>query len=354
MKKQILAVLEPKEEYANLFLNYVKELGDCLFDTRVFTMVTALKEFMKENKVDVLLASEQSEYEEVRKEAGFTILLTEGRMVREKDYHPSVYKFQSAEQILREVFKLCVEECEDKNTYYLSKQIRYCRQLVVFSPYGGTGKTTFSVVLGHLLGVNKKVLVVNLEAFARPCSLLPQGEDAELSRLIYYMKQGRKDLHMKLQSLIRRVGNTDYLCGVKHYLDVQGMGKKDLEQLFQTLWEYTSYDVIVYDISFLNEGIESLLDQCDVLYEPVIGERQEKSWIEKFTKEKQKLLKEKWKQVVLPREDRLPENIELLARGSFGVAVGELLRREGSYEQLTKRDSETSGPTNEYEYRYFG
>lgn len=329
MKKQILAVLEPKEEYANLFLNYVKELGDCLFDTSVFTKVTALEEFMKENKVDVLLASEQSEYEEVSKGAGFTILLTEGRMVREADSYPSVYKFQSAEQILREVFELCAEECKDNNMYYLPKQIRCCRQLAVFSPYGGTGKTTFSVVLGHWLGAQKKVLVVNLESFSRPYGWLPQGEEEEISRLIYYMKQGRKDLDMKLQSLVRRVGNADYLCGVKHYLDIQGMEKKDLEQLFHALWECTHYDVIVYDISFLNEGIESLLEQCDVLYEPMLGEEQGTFWMEKFTKEKQKVLEQKRKQVVLPREKRLPDNIELLARGSVGIAVGELLRREG-------------------------
>lgn len=353
MKKQVLAVLEPKEEYANLFFNYVKQLGDSLFDTRVFTKVTALKDFMKENQVDVLLASEESEYEKVKKEAGLTILLTEGRMVRENDTYPSVYKFQSAEQILREVFELCVEECEDKRTYYLPKQIRCCRQLAVFSPYGGTGKTTLSVVLGHLLGANKKVLVVNLEAFSRPCGWLPMGEGGELSRLIYYMKQGRKDLDMKLQSLIQRVGNTDYLSGVRHYLDIQGMEKRDLEQLFHALWEYTSYDVIIYDISFLNEGIESLLEQCDVLYEPVIEQVKSNAWVEKFSKEKQKILKEKWKQVIVPREDRLPENIELLARGSFGIAVGEMLRREGTYEQLTKADSQAGGRTNESDYGCF-
>ena len=353
MKKQVLAVLEPKEEYANLFFDYVKQLGDSLFDTRVFTKVSALRDFMKENRVDVLLASEQSEYEKVKKEAGFTILLTEGRMVRENDPYPSVYKFQSAEQIMREVFELCVEECEDKSTYYFPKQIRCCRQLAVFSPYGGTGKTTLSVVLGHLLGASKKVLVVNLEPFSRPCGWLSTGEEGELSRLIYYMKQGRKDLDMKLQSLIRRVGNADYLSGVRHYLDIQGMEKKDLEQLFHALWEYTSYDVIIYDVSFLNEGMESLLDQCDALYEPVIGENHGKAWMEKFSKGKQKILEEKWKPVILPREDRISENIELLARGSFGVAVGEMLRREGTYEQLTKADSQAGSGTNGFDYGCF-
>lgn len=353
MKKQILAVLEPKEEYANLFLNYVKELRDSLFDTRVFTKVTALKEFMGENRVDVLLASDQSAYEEVRQKAGFTILLTEGRMVREADSYPAVYKFQSADQILREVFDLCAEQCEDKSTYYLPKQIRCCRQLAVFSPYGGTGKTTLSVVLGHLLGVQKKVLVVNLEPFSRPCDWFSCGEEVALSRLIYYMKQGRKDLDMKLQSLIQRVGNADYLCGVRHYLDIQGMGKKDLEQLFYALWKYTSYDVILYDVSFVNEGIEVLLEQCDVLYEPVIAETVESLWTEKFSKEKQKILEEKRKQVVLPRVDSIPQNIELLARGSIGIAVEEMLRREGTYEQLAKRDSQTSGRTNGFDYRCF-
>lgn len=353
MKKQILAVLEPKEEYANLFLNYVKELRDSLFDTRVFTKIEALKVFMQENRVDVLLASEQSEYEEVGKKAGVTILLTEGRMVRETDSYASVYKFQSAEQILREVYDLCVEECEDKTKYYLPKQIRCCRQLAVFSPYGGTGKTTLSMVLGHLLGAKKKVLVVNLEAFSRPSDFISNWENGALSQLIYHMKQERSDLDMKLQSLIQRVGNADYLSGVRHYLDIQGMKRKDLEQLFQALWKYTFYDVIVYDVSFLNEGIEALLEQCDVLYEPVLEQGYGNGWMKKFSKEKQKVWEEKWKQVILPREDNLPQNIELLVRGKIGITVTEFLRREGSYEQLTKRDSQASGRTNGFNYRRF-
>ena len=64
----------------------------------------------------------------------------------------------------------------------------------------------------------------------------------------------------------------------------------------------------------------------------------------------QKILEEKWQQVLLPKEDRLPQNIELLARGSIGISVGELLGREASYEQLTKRDSQTSGGKNGFNY----
>ena len=74
MIRKILAVFEPQMEYADLFLSYVKEMRESVFDTRVFTKQSALQEFMKEHEVEVLLASEHSDYKEVAKGAKHTIL----------------------------------------------------------------------------------------------------------------------------------------------------------------------------------------------------------------------------------------------------------------------------------------
>ena len=49
MIRKILAVFEPQMEYADLFLSYVKEMRESVFDTRVFTKQSALQDFMKEH-----------------------------------------------------------------------------------------------------------------------------------------------------------------------------------------------------------------------------------------------------------------------------------------------------------------
>ena len=93
MAKKILAILEPEEEYAGLLWDFMKEKKDFPFETSVFTKPDALVSYMKENNVDVLLASQTSDYNEASKEAAFTILLSEEQYVGEVK-HPVIYKFQ--------------------------------------------------------------------------------------------------------------------------------------------------------------------------------------------------------------------------------------------------------------------
>lgn len=336
MIRKILAVFEPQMEYADLFLSYVKEMRESVFDTRVFTKQSALQDFMKEHEVEVLLASEHSDYKEAAKEAKHTILLTEVRLVKEVDTYPMIYKFQSVEQILKEVFAICAEESKGEVTY-LPKQTRWCKCYVVFSPYGGVGKTTLSLVLGHLLGNRKKVLVVHMAPFGRVQSWCGQPDNPAISRLFYAMKQGRKDLELRIQSLVTHVGNVDLLYGVEHYLDIQSMSASDMENFLQTLQHYTQYDVLVFDVSFLNEGLQVLLEHSDKIYEPVREHRKDSKWLQHFTIEEQARWKDKLRKVYLPWQKELPGSLEVTVRGIFGNAVEEVLERDEGYGGVTEK-----------------
>ena len=311
MKKEILAVLEPKKEYANLFLSFLQGRTDLMFDVQVFTEEQALEEYAEAVDIHVLLASEDSQYTIFEKKAGHIILLSEGRMVREQETYPTIYKFQSAEQILRAVFEICAEKEGDTECSYIPRRTRFCRQLAVFSPYGGSGKSTLSVVLGHLLGQGKRTLVVSLEAFSRDYGWLPEGQCQGVSRLIYYIKQGRRDLEMKISSLVVQAGNADYLQGVSHFLDLQEMEREDMELLLSSIREYSSYDVIIYDIGFLNAGLWSVLEQCDQVYEPIrMGMHGD--WKNQLTDREQKILEKKLVPIALPEAD-LYGNIEYIS-----------------------------------------
>lgn len=328
MKKRILAVLETEQEYADLFLRFLKEKKDGLFESRIFTKEEALQAYLKEERADVLLASEESNYEQFQEQIPFVILLTENCYVKEGEDTPTIYKFQSAEQILKDVLKLYVEQNEDGQVRYLSKDRRFCRKIAVFSPYGGCGKTTTAAILGSLLGREQKVLMVSLEAYKKPCCWLDGPENGGLSELLYYIQQERGNLEMKLKSMVIRIGNMDYLSGVSNVFDLQKMCAEEMYACIHAIEQYSEYDVVIFDISFVSEALLPLFEECEVIYQPVqkrqdnYKKQDNSTWQESFSKKEQKLLKEKCKKLILPWEQGgLDGNIEYLTASAVGEAI---------------------------------
>lgn len=322
MKKRILAVLETEQEYADLFLRFLKEKKDGLFESRIFTKEEALQAYLKEESADVLLASEESNYEQFQEQIPFVILLTENCYVKEGEETPTIYKFQSAEQILKDVLKLYVEQNKDEQVSYLSKGRRFCRKIAVFSPYGGCGKTTTAAILGNLLGQKQKVLMVSLEAFKKPCSWLEREENGGLSDFLYYIQQERGNLEMKLKSMVMRIGNMDYLPGMTNVFDLQKMCAEEMYACIHAIEQYSEYEVIVFDISFISEALLPLFEECEVIYQPVQKKQDRFVWQDSFSKKEQRLLNEKCKELVLPWEQGgLTGNIEYLTASAVGEAI---------------------------------
>lgn len=323
MDKRILAVLEPQEEYAELFLRFITEKKDNVFDIRLFTQAETLLEFKKEHKIAVLLLSEHSEEKRVEEGIPLVIRLSEERCVQEMEKRPVIYKFQSGEQILKEVLEIYLEQGEDTDIRYLSNGNRHCRKIGVFSPFGGSGKTSMAAILGNLLGKEQKVLVLNLEPFYKEYSWLENRETDGISQLFYFFKQGRGDLKMKVQSLVETVGNMDYLRGVSNFLDLQKISAEEMQNFLCAVEENTEYDVLIFDISFLSEGLLALLRLCDVVYQPVDGRKKGDLWKKNFTKSGQELLEKKWKQVELLPEELGGEygNITYLSQGGWAQRI---------------------------------
>lgn len=341
MEKRLLAILEQEEEYARLFLDFIKEKKDFLFETRVFTHSNTLLSYMKENPVDVLLAAKTSDYKEVSKKAGFTILLSEEQYVGENS-HPIIYKFQSAEYILRQVFEIYLEHHGDSELRYVPKERHISKKYVFFSPYGGVGKTTASITTAAILAEKNKVLVVNMEMFSKSYfwekNSMEEGKHG-VSELLYYMEQSHCELEMKIKSLVTSVGNVDYLSGVSNIWDLQEMREEDMYRLLRGLEKYTGYDVIVFDVSFLSRGISALLEDCTNVIVPVLKEsHKDTKWYQSFTKKEQELLKKKTKLVALPQVEHIEEltDIHYLAQGAYGQELRKLFSPNTTYEMRTE------------------
>lgn len=84
-----------------------------LLENRRFTSMDKLLEYLQDHSVDVLLLGQEVELQRLPSgpETGKVIVLSEGNLVGENDV-PVIFKYQSAEKILQEIFALLAEKTD--------------------------------------------------------------------------------------------------------------------------------------------------------------------------------------------------------------------------------------------------
>ena len=115
MKKLLLAILAEKS-YSMRFAEYLNRHKNMFMELTISTSIEKIEEFCKNNIIDILLVGDN----EVCLEslcAGIKkiILLSDGNIVCEKSKHPVIFKYQSADVILRELLTIIAEDEELTN-----------------------------------------------------------------------------------------------------------------------------------------------------------------------------------------------------------------------------------------------
>ena len=104
MKKNIFAVCDLEVEYALNFMDYLNQKKNIPFEIQAFTTVENLITYGKHTHIELLLISGRAMCKEIRElDIGKVIILSEGVHPPELDQYPSVYKYQSSSDVLREV-----------------------------------------------------------------------------------------------------------------------------------------------------------------------------------------------------------------------------------------------------------
>lgn len=336
MKKNIFAVCDLEVEYALNFMDYLNQKKNIPFEIQAFTTVESLIAFGKKTHIELLLISGRAMCRKVREmDIGQIIILSEGVHPPELDQYPSVYKYQSSSDVIREVM-----ECygaEKKNT---SSQFTVLKKdteiLGVYSPLGRCLKTSFALTLGQLLAKEKAVLYMNLEEYSGFEELMGKGYAHNLSDLLYYVRQENQNLVHKMNGIIQTVNNLDYIPPVQMPADIRGTAWQDWEKLFQMITRDSAYEVIILDIgSGIDENFQ-LLDLCKRIYMPVLTDAISMCKIAQF----ENLIRiwdlpqilEKTVKLSLPfhisTKQPSPEYVEQLLWSELGDFTRELIRKE--------------------------
>lgn len=184
-------------------------------------------------------------------------------------------KYQSAENIYQEVLQCYLDSCPPQQL--VIKDSGHKMDIIgVYSPVGRIGKSTFARKICAEEAKKGKTLLMNIEEFPKE---IRQGKT--LTELIYFYKQKKPGISLKLENIVCHEADYDYILPVACPFDLADMTGEDWEGLLEQIRVSGNYDTIVLDFDRLN-GLIKLIARCGTIYMPYIEDSYEERRVEYF------------------------------------------------------------------------
>ncbi len=339
--KKMMAVYDEDPFYAERLSDYVNRKEKGIFKAQAFTSRERLEEYAKGNEVDVLLTGVPAEsFQNSALQSVQKIYLTEERCEKsgfgdahEENFYDQkeVYKYQSGDDIIREVMAVYCELPEVK-AVLPGLASREKRIIGVYSPVGRCGKTSLSLSIGQVLAKEEKVIFITLDTFSGFSQILDEQWKRDMSDLLYYYKQGR--FHgLRLNSITYYLGDMAWLPPLRYPDDYSQVTAEEMADFLVQILNESIYETIVLDIGNYDRQVLPILEKCQVVYMPVKEDMISQAKLKEFEKYADRFgsreLKEKFHKIHVPmmtgtkRMEHFPQE---LLWGDMGDFVRGLLK----------------------------
>ena len=283
MDVKVLAICDTEKQYAIKLMEAFCEKKNLGFQVHAFSNVAELEQFVKRSPLEILLIPGKLMSEKFQRlNIGKIILLSDGEVYEEFSDYESIYKYQSAEHILKEI--LCYYAEYAKPVTGINYRKKEFEVYGVYSPIGRCGKSALARALAGIFGRKRKTLLLDLQSFSAYPEQLGEEELWDLADMIYFLRQGKKTFLYKLGSIVQSEKNFDYILPMKAPADLRSVTLAEWTELLEKLSADSDYQVIVLD--FGNEvcGLFGLLSQCTKVYTPMLSDSDSKRKMWNFEK----------------------------------------------------------------------
>lgn len=332
MKSTGLWIADPDDAYGKAFMEYVNLKESHLFHVRICTDREALIKALAGEEMEILLiAAEWYESCQALIHQKCTVILSEGSLVKEAEGCHAVYKYQSVENILRELMYYYSEQ--NTEGMYIEESRKDNRVIGIFSPVSESNQTVFALTLGQILAESQNVLYLNMEE----CSGMGEymGESHwNISDLIYFLRQQNNAQFLyRLNSMVQKLDHLDYIPSCESYTDFHQIETEEWLELIRLIRARSSYDSVILDLGMAMGHETELLRQCDGIYVPVRQDMISRAKLAQWENAVQILggldIVEKFQKLEIPENSKIPESRDdllMLPQQSFGMYIRGLLK----------------------------
>ncbi|OZU89878.1 hypothetical protein CIL03_01690 [Virgibacillus indicus] len=295
MKKIRIVIADNNLSYLESLSSYMRSSNETSrFIVTYFSDKEKLKSYMSEEaNIDILLINPQMYSDDLILKPQITVILLEDDLFAagNKSYE-AVYRYQRLNQLVSSVLSIYYERNETAGK--LLARSKQTKVLSVYSPVGGSGKTTVAVNLSKQLALNNsKVFYLNLEVFNSTKLYFTSPEDDPSLQIFYYVKAESKQLLSKIEGLKKY----DPYSMVDYFdLEISGdemleMNEQNVKTLIDGIVGTGVYDYVIVDLdSSLAERNIAVLKDCDQVIWNISNDVQSLLKTKAFFEEEEKLV----------------------------------------------------------------
>jgi hypothetical protein len=227
-----------------------------------FTQQESLIDYAKENRIEVILVSIGFVVEGLEQLKSKIVYLSDSR--NDKGSKDTIYKYQSAEQLLQEVRQL-IKQMDQLDTCKDASNEGKNRRIAIYSLGSVLSSTIFSIAISNYYARLERTLYLNLDPYSILKDELLTNDGRGLTDLIYYLRQGEKDT-LRKGSILQPLEGFTYIAPMQHYGDLNAMQKDDIEIICEQAIEKLNFSTIVVHLTEMNTMVEHYLQTCDMIF----------------------------------------------------------------------------------------
>jgi cellulose biosynthesis protein BcsQ len=271
MAKINIVLADSDELYLNQLINYFIEKTN-MFDICSFSSKESLVKYIgsKTNKIDVIAFSEELMNDVIGiADIPAKILLSDGTFSDIKGFE-IVNKYQKAEKFVNAILMIYAEKTGRVEAVATGN--RRTKIIGVYSPVGGSGKTTMALVLAVCLAnMGRQVFYLNYERVNSTAGLLNAAPGGNLSDVLLAVKTKGANVGMRIiaNRYTDPAMKINYINPPESALELNELSIAELKKLITEIGALSEFDAVIvdFDNSFSTAKIE-LLDACDKILTP--------------------------------------------------------------------------------------
>lgn len=223
-----------------------------------------LRAEQKENFNILLFGEGFFEKSEAYEKKEHVIYLSEGSVPKGQGDIPVLFKYQSADHLLRGIH-YCMGELmeapEERKAFSGKKEV-----IAIYSPGNHRMQTPFALAAAEELSGRKKVLYLNFSVCRGFCESMSIEKGMDMGDLFYLIREGEREFLAKLKSSVYTVGSFSVIPppeNPEHYMEWK---REEVERFFICLLEKTDYEVLILDLGCMIPGFFQTLELCSRIW----------------------------------------------------------------------------------------
>jgi len=265
-----IAIVDKNREYLDRLVEVLQEYKE--LTVSMFTSAERLEQVLQTKKIDIVLFDPDISEEKVNfKGCGTSICLYSDDAQNMALYADAkkVLKYQRVSMLYKEIAKLYAE---DANISFDVGGAKKTRVLAVYSPVGGSGKTTIALaVASKLASYGKNVLYLNLEQLNSSSCVNPSVEEGLISLVEAVNENVNFELTMK-GIMKKGLNGILYVEGFDRIVDYNIVTKDEVYKVLDNIRKGDICDVVVVDmnsyIDSIGQTVFELADNIVVVEKP--------------------------------------------------------------------------------------